>query len=240
MVKLTVDQVVALPRVTTGAEVRDRLHAFQEALSPEDGVYWFTFLYAHMSAGIASAIATGAFEDTPFLEQLDVAFAQKFFDQMAFSVRDPDGIAHCWRPLFDRRDDRRVLGMQFALAGLNAHVNNDLAVALFERCQADSVTPKNECPQHRDFSKINTIMASIEPGMKKAVEDEMLRALDQVMGSLDERVAHWTLAEARENAWRQARVLWGVRRFKMALNFALESLDRLVGFAGRGLLVAVG
>src|SRR2546421_2352915 len=160
MAKMTVEQVVALPPVTTGAAVRDRLHAFQDALSPEDGVYWFTFLYAHMSAAIAAAIAGHAFEDTPFLEHLDVAFAQKFFGQMALSVRDPDRIAHCWRPLFDRRADRRVLGMQFALAGLNAHVNNDLAVALFERCQTDSVTPKSECPQHRDFSKINPIMAS--------------------------------------------------------------------------------
>ena len=39
-------------------------------------------------------------------------------------------VSKAWAPLFARKDERGILALQFAIAGMNAHINNDLAHAL--------------------------------------------------------------------------------------------------------------
>jgi Family of unknown function (DUF5995) len=36
-------------------------------------------------------------------------------------------------PLFDARHDRRTAPLQFALAGMNAHISHDLAIGVVQR-----------------------------------------------------------------------------------------------------------
>jgi hypothetical protein len=47
----------------------------------------------------------------------------------------------------------------------------------------------------------------------------------------------WDVANARDAAWVQAQTLWALRPLPVLQRRFLETLDRVVGFAGRGLLV---
>jgi hypothetical protein len=54
---------------------------------------------------------------------------------------------------------------------------------------------------------------------------------------LDDVIAMWDVSRARDAAWTNGRTLWGLRGLPELGSEFLEVLDRMVGFAGRGLLV---
>ena len=47
----------------------------------------------------------------------------------------------------------------------------------------------------------------------------------------------WNVRRARDAAWTNAEALWTLRRQERLRTEFIEALDRMVGFAGRGLLV---
>ena len=61
--------------------------------------------------------------------------------------------------------------------------------------------------------------------------------LDRDFGDVDDAVAMWSLARAREAAWIRGEVLWALRGSKRLTRAYHDALGRTVGFAGRGLLV---
>ncbi len=67
--------------------------------------------------------------------------------------------------------------------------------------------------------------------------DELLEIADAALGRLDDVAAMWSVARARDAAWTNARTLWAIRREPMLREPFLDSLDRFVGLASRGLLI---
>jgi hypothetical protein len=53
---------------------------------------------------------------------------------------------------------------------------------------------------------------------------------------LDDVVAMWDIARARDAAWTNAEALWALRSAPAVYQRYLAALDRSVGLAGRGLL----
>ena len=49
----------------------------------------------------------------------------------------------------------------------------------------------------------------------------------------------WEVARARDAAWTHAETLWALRHLSELKEAYLLTLDRIVGFAGRGLLIPV-
>jgi len=56
---------------------------------------------------------------------------------------------------------------------------------------------------------------------------------------VDDRIAMWDIGRARDAAWVQAQTLWTLRAIPALQREAMDTLDRMIGFAGRGLLVPV-
>ena len=79
-----------------------------------------------MTLAVRGAVTTTTFRDPAFLEQLDVVFANLYFDAVAAGDADPRAAPSAWRPLFEMPHQRGILSIQFALAGMNAHINRDL------------------------------------------------------------------------------------------------------------------
>ena len=46
-----------------------------------------------------------------------------------------------WQPLFERRADPGIEPIQFALAGMNAHINHDLPLAVVATCPTWTARP---------------------------------------------------------------------------------------------------
>ena len=54
---------------------------------------------------------------------------------------------------------------------------------------------------------------------------------------LDDVVAMWDVARARDAAWTNGQALWALHETPPLATAFVESLDRMVGLAGRGLLL---
>src|SRR5437879_1854073 len=133
----------------------------------------------------------------------------------------------------------RVTPLQFALAGMNAHINRDLPVAVVTTCINLSTSP-DDGAHHADFLRINTVLAQVEPAIRQSFSDAVLQAADRTLPGVQDIVANFDMVKARDTAWANAESLWALKQLSpaRAADF-LVGLDHLVGFAGRGLLVAV-
>jgi hypothetical protein len=211
-----------------------------DPLPAADGVSCFVRLYLAVTEGVATKLAGLTFHDPRFLSRLDVVFADLFFNALEANRADPKRASRAWAPLFDLRSRRGIAPLQFALAGMNAHINRDLPLALVSTCRELGIPPAEGSPQHADFLRVNGVLAAVETTVKNQYLTGWLRTLDRLVhrvDRLDDVVAMWNVARARDAAWANAEALWAIRDDAEVTAHYLDALDRSVGLAGRGLLV---
>jgi hypothetical protein len=216
--------------------VIDRLKAIEARLAEDDGVARFNDLYLAMTRAIEAEVGRQGFEDPRFLSQLDVAFADRYFAAVDAADRG-DQIPTAWAPLFEARARPRIAPIQFALAGCDAHINYDLCVGLVQTCRDLGIQPEDDSPQHRDYLKVNGILARVDEEVKRRLETGLIGVADDALGRLDDVLAMWSIDRARDAAWTHAKVLWTLAGVSGLENDYLATLARIVGLAARGLLV---
>jgi hypothetical protein len=194
-----------------------------------DGVACFNGMYLSVTQRVADALHAD-FERPDFVHRLDVVFAEFYFEAV-LAQSEHAWCSRAWAPLFELCDERRVLPLQFAVAGMNAHINNDLAFALVQTWREHGVTGDPDTPEYRDFQKVNALLEQVEKEIKGPLLDPFIGDVDHVLGQLDDKLAMWSVAQARQDAWDRARHM---REHPDRIYDAFH--DRLVGLAGRLLL----
>lgn len=229
--------------VTSVAEVLERQKKIDRSLPPSDGVKWFNKLYMEVTQQVASAVP-GRHQAAPgFLEALDVAFGNLYFaayDAAGDGALPADYPFHAWKPLFEARFSKGIAPVQFALAGMNAHINHDLAIGICETCAARGTEPSDDSPEHEDYESVNALIAKVEKKMKAWMMTGLLKELDRVFNPVDDIVAVWDVEKARDAAWVGAEVIWSLRKLPTLRRDYEAANDRVIGFAGRALLTPVG
>jgi hypothetical protein len=217
----------------TIADALARMEALDRSLPADDGVRWFNRLYLEVTRAVA---AREGRDPDSFLAQLDVEFAGAYFRAL-----DAGGGPYCaWRPLFEARHSRDIAPVQFALAGMNAHINHDLAVGVCDVCVARDVEPRTGSPEHAEYLAVNPLIADVEARVKTWLLTDALAELDRDFGPVDDVIAIWSVERARDAAWVRAEVLWHLRDLPPLRADYLEVNDRATELASRGLLVPVG
>jgi hypothetical protein len=224
----TIDEVVA------------RLQQLEVQLPPSDGVRWFNRLYLDVTLAVRQYCQTDKLKAPPFLQDLDVYFGNRYFD--AFDAAASGGkVPACWAPLFAARRDPRIAPLQFAIAGMNAHIGHDLPIGVVATCQALGAVPTESCPQHADYDAVNAILKQTEAQTKRWLLTGAIKELDHAVSPVDDTAAIWSIEAAREAAWVHAEVLWHLRQAPSELTAAyLGILDRTVGMENRALLLVRG
>jgi hypothetical protein len=110
------------------ATVIERMTKIRDGLDPRDGVACFNRMYLQVTELVGQNLVEGFFEDNAFIERLDVIFAGLYFRNVD-AVESGQQADPSWQPLFDARSNRVVWPIQFAFAGMNAHINHDLPLA---------------------------------------------------------------------------------------------------------------
>ena len=210
--------------------------AIDRTLPRRDGVASFTKLYLRVTQAVAAAMAPGGFRNAIFLARLDVVFANLYFDALRAYLRARHAAPRAWRPLFDARGHRGIAPIQFALAGMNAHINRDLPIALVTTCEELGVELRRGRDEHRDYLHVNDLLVQTEARVKADFTTGALAVADEAFGAADDAVAMWNVARARDAAWTNAEALWALRGVPEVSNRFLRTLDGMVGLAGRGLL----
>lgn len=230
----------ALPRQTNPAttleEVVARMVALEAGFAAGDGVGYFNKLYLEVTRAVIERLRRGEFEQPRFLEQLAVLFSNAYFRALDDFEREPRSASRAWLPLLGARGRKRIAPIQFALAGMNAHINYDLPIGVIETCESFGVSPRDGSPEHRDYLHLNAILGETQEEIKEWLATGLLGFLDRALGDLDDIVASFSVARARDTAWVHAKALWQVRDQDELTREYLEALERTVGFAGRGLL----
>jgi hypothetical protein len=221
------------------AEAVEQMTAIDAGLPASDGVGAFNHMYLIVTSAVGDAVRHGFFANSAFLDRLDVVFANHYFSALDRAQRG-GGVPHCWDVLWRRRQHADVAPLQFAFAGMNAHINRDLPVALVATCEELGVELRSGSPQYKDFELVNGLLARVEARVKRsylvgpvAVIDRVLHRFDRI----DDVLAMWEVRRAREAAWTNAETLWALRADSSLRAEFIRVLDRAVGFAGRGLLV---
>jgi hypothetical protein len=229
--------ILARRPATSIGDVVALMSAIDAALPSSDGLKWFNRLYLSVTIEVRKAVGdAGAFHDPEFLSRLDVVFANLYFDAAAAGSRAPAAAPPAWRPLFEARRQAGRLALQFALAGMNAHINRDLPQALVTTFHALGGAPDDDGPRHEDFERVNGILEDVEAKVKPELATGLIGAIDAAAGPADDVAAMWSVRAARDAAWTHAEVLWALGDAPRLRDAFFARLDRLTGFAGRGLL----
>ncbi|XHM90383.1 DUF5995 family protein [Peterkaempfera sp. SMS 1(5)a] len=212
-------------------EVLERLRALELRLPPRDGVAVFTTAYLAVTEEISGRLAGPCFGDPEAVAELDTVFAGRY---LAAVDADLAGrrVPACWRPLFARRRDPGVHPLQFALAGMAAHIEHDLPLAVVETCRRRGLAPQALAS---DYDRVDGVLADAEATVREQLlpGPDLLDAADPLV----HLAATWSVARARAAAWASVLALWAVHPLHPAYQALAATLDESAG-AVAGLLLA--
>ncbi|HXZ74370.1 MAG TPA: DUF5995 family protein, partial [Streptosporangiaceae bacterium] len=219
--------------VTTVAGVITRMEAIETALPATDGLACFNRMYLQVTRQISSRLGEGFFTDPAFMTYLDVAFASLYFD-----AAGGPAVPLAWQPLAEERANTGIEPVQFALAGMNAHINHDLPLALVATCTALATSP-DAGAHFADYQKVDQLLDAAEQSLRESFESAPELAVDHHLTAVNNLIASWTINSARDLAWNNCLLLWAVRDDPIASGLLAGSLARSAALASRLLLVAV-
>jgi hypothetical protein len=194
------------------------LAAWEELFrSRQDRRCIFLTLYGVVSSEMRDRVARGAFLDSRWVHRYAVAFANLYREALeAYDGGRLADVPKAWRLCFDAATSGSGLVLQDLLLGVNAHVNNDLPLALTRI----SIDPDRE-QRRRDHDAVNAVLAAV---MQRAIDRLAalyapgFTPLDQGAGELDEMLSLFSLEVARDSAWDGALSLANARNtFESAL-----------------------
>jgi hypothetical protein len=235
----SVDQRVAQiadgANVVTIADAIATMTAIDGVLPPNDGLKWFNQLYLDVTKEVDTTPPPGGWEDAAWLTRLDVVFAGFYFAAIKEWIASPDGVPSSWQALFEARFTAGIDRIQFALAGMNAHINHDLALALLQTDAELNIVPSMTSPEHADFELVNGLLEAEIPQALTFLATGILGQAAQDTGKIGRYLAIWNVRAARDLAWSFAdtlRPLSGIAR-----EATLGAQDQITGVLGRSLLL---
>jgi hypothetical protein len=195
------------------AQIRDIADQAQGD-AERDGIACFADLYHTITSDVLAAWADGRghmFRSGKFILELDLAFAQRYLDALRDHLDEGSSAPSCWELTFARRGEKDIEPWQFAVAGVNAHVNFDLAFALldvWEKHPDDPLATTEE--QYADYLAINTIFHN---RMDQLCEDNEVPWTrwgrdGGVIDRLGNLVGDFLVVSTRDFAWIHAERWW--------------------------------
>lgn len=225
--------------VNSIAEVADRLgeifdHARTTSTAGEDdGIACFSGLYRT----ITRTIDVTPYEDRAFLERLDLEFARRYFSALRAYAVDRTSAPGPWKLLFDSRSHPRIERVQFAAAGVNAHINYDLADALLGTFPD---FPPNDA-RRRDYDTVDNAFKRHMDGLRQFYDAPFGDSLwdKTVLDRLANLISSMLVKGVRANAWDDAMRVWKARNKDRARKVMLAKLDIEASFLQRALLLPI-
>ena len=226
------------PPVTTMDEAITRMQAIAAALPSADGLACFNRMYLQVTQLVAGDVGQNFFADPVYLTKLDVTFANMYLDAVNALTTSPGNLPTAWAPLLQTRGRTDIEPIQFALAGMNAHINHDLPIAVVTTCTALGTAP-GAGSHHDDYQKVDQLLDAAEQTVRQSFESGVALAADRHLTAVANLVANWSILSARDVAWDTSLALWALRHAGLARDLLMGSLGRTVGMASRILLAAV-
>ncbi|HEX8243098.1 MAG TPA: DUF5995 family protein [Longimicrobium sp.] len=215
--------MTALPNDIDG--VIERLSAIiKDCMARQDRLGYFAALYNRVTVAVKDGIRKGEFQDGARMERLDVMFANRYITAYD-TYRSGELPTLSWLKAFQAAQTSNHIVLQHLLAGMNAHINLDLAVAAARTCAGRELLGLQG-----DFDRINQVLARLTPVVEQEL-DEMSPAFRELSGiapKLELKMVGFSMEKARNAAWAFAQELAPLKHLpqvaKMAARDAAVSL----------------
>ena len=220
------------------ADVLRTLRAIDAMCIDIDGLKWFNWLYLQVTDAVEARVngSAGGFSNAAWLAELDVQFARLYFSALN-SALTGESCPGCWSVLFGCRGNALLARIQFALAGMNAHINRDLPEAIVATCRATHTAPLHGTSQYADYTSVNSTLETLIDAARKTLHVRLPGDPLPAVSQLEDVIAAWKVSAARETAWVNAEALWNL---PVPLTDNLKhSIDGLTTVVGKTLLIPV-
>jgi hypothetical protein len=217
------------------AQVIEEMRHLGAEMPADDGVAEFHRMYLHITELLGAAAAARSFQDAAFMERLDCVFAGLYLDACRATDQNRSS---AWQPLFSLRAEPGTANLQYALAGMNAHINFDLGLALVRTCRQLGRTLDSP-GVHADFLAVNAILAAAVQEVRESYLAGIALDVDRAASPVLDVVGGWSIEAARDAAWLSATVQWALQGREEAYAAYLGSRASLVGLITRQLLTPV-
>ncbi len=166
----------------------------------------FVTTYRRTTQAIRESLRSGAFIDTPWAERYTVLFAEQYRRAFYDWERGATWLVPTpWRIAFSTSRRGNALFVQELLLGINAHVNYDLANALYEVGLSG-----NRQNKLLDHSLINEILAGTVDAQLALMAEIYAPGLAQLpmpIENLAEDLFNFSLVNGRTHGWQRAVML---------------------------------
>jgi hypothetical protein len=209
-----------------------RMEWLSGVMSENDGVRIFNDLYLAVTRAVGVEFANDRFEDPAFLSRLAPIFSDLYFDTVERDAAKRT-VSRVWAPLFEKRFQSGIAPLQFVIAGMNAHINYDLAIALVAASRELGYDLELDSAHHRDHLRVNTTLARVMDQVRAHFETTIARSVLTALGMFGQ---FRNIERARENTWTQAQNLVALADTPFKREQHLLARARTVGLVSRTLL----
>lgn len=206
------------------AQKMDRMASSWEAAEDNRGI--FLRCYCMMTENMSRALEKQRFIDSEWVENLLNRFAEYYFDALA-CYDCGEEVPQVWRTVHEEagRDDLHVL--QHLFLGVNAHINYDLVLTLYEILSPewDSLTDQQKDIRYNDHMMVNTIIGeTIDQVQDEVVETHapQMDLVDKLLGRLDEKLISGLISKWRKSVWKDTLELLACEEEIAAQGYILE------------------
>src|SRR5258708_3122613 len=155
-------QIVNVAAPTTIDGVIAVMQSIDDLLPGDDGLKWFNLLYLFVTKEVRDHPPANGFADPVWLARVDVVFANFYFRAVG-SFLNQAPTPSSWQALFEARHRPGIERIQFALSGMNAHINHDLSLALLQTDDELHLLPSLNSSEHGDYELVNGLLEAVLP-----------------------------------------------------------------------------
>jgi hypothetical protein len=166
----------------------------------------FLRCYSMMSTNMATAITEGHFHDPKWISTLMLRFAEYYFEALDNYERHSAKTSPAWQQVLDATAHSHLHVLQCLLLGVNAHINYDLPLSLYDclRDEWPTLDPNQQQLRQEDHEKVNQVIASTIDAVQDTVIEPhapVMAILDRVMGRMDEWLLSQLISSWRNEVW---------------------------------------
>lgn len=171
----------------------------------------FLQCYSMMTANVLTAIEQDRFKDPVWVRTLLHRFADYYFD--ALTCYDcGEKAPKVWQEVHKAAATKNLAVIQHLLLGVNAHINYDLVLTLYDMLSPEweDLSVDMQDVRYDDHSLVNTIIGeTIDKVQDEVVEKyaPSMDVIDTVLGRLDEYLLLKLISDWREKVWNHAQNL---------------------------------
>ena len=172
----------------------------------------FLHCYSLMSGNVLAAVRARQFADSDWVANLMHHFAGYYFEPLAAYDAGEAGqrpVPAVWRHAHGMARDEEATAAQHLLVGVNAHINYDLALAVYDLLEPQwyDLSRVEKRRRRDDHDLINVIIADTVNRVQDEVierHDPWMELVDRIAGDLDEWLAAQMIRIWRDRVWERA------------------------------------